>query len=157
MIISSLGIFDLFCYNEEVYMQKGEFKYMMNKLCNSIAATIQIKKTFLQELMRNVDSKLLSLFSKDHIHQMDFVNSMNMALRELSDRLSEISMKCDTFSLQVRQHRIPEFLLEGNIFLGQYGILEAIPYSKIHKYKLMQYPTVFGHILTAKQMTVTQQ
>ena len=33
-------IFKLFCYNEEVYMQKGEFKFMMNKLCSAIAATI---------------------------------------------------------------------------------------------------------------------
>ena len=40
-------------------MQKGEFKFMMNKLCNAIGATIQIKKSFLQELMKNVDSKLL--------------------------------------------------------------------------------------------------
>ena len=40
-------IFDLFCYNDEVYMQKGEFKFMMNKLCIAIGATIQIKKSFL--------------------------------------------------------------------------------------------------------------
>ena len=52
-------IFQLFCYNDEQYMQKGEFKFMMNKLCNAIGATIQIKKSFLQELMKNVDSKLL--------------------------------------------------------------------------------------------------
>ena len=37
-------IFELFCYNDELYMQKGEFKFMMNKLCNAIGATIQIKK-----------------------------------------------------------------------------------------------------------------
>lgn len=36
-------IFELFCYNDETYMQKGEFKFMMNKLCNAIAATIQMK------------------------------------------------------------------------------------------------------------------
>ena len=40
-------IFELFCYNDEAYMQKGEFKFMMNKLCNAIAATIQIKQAFL--------------------------------------------------------------------------------------------------------------
>lgn len=40
-------IFELFCFNDETYMQKGEFKYMMNKLCNAIGATIQIKKSFL--------------------------------------------------------------------------------------------------------------
>ena len=40
-------IFELFCYNEETYMQKGEFKFMMNKLCNGIGSTIQIKKSFL--------------------------------------------------------------------------------------------------------------
>jgi hypothetical protein len=33
-------IFELFCYNDEVYMQKGEFKFMMNKLCNAIGLTI---------------------------------------------------------------------------------------------------------------------
>ena len=46
-------IFELFCYNDEIYMQKGEFKFMLNKLCGAIATTIQIKKSFLQELMRN--------------------------------------------------------------------------------------------------------
>ena len=33
-------IFELFCYNEEEYMQKGEFKFMLNKLCNAIGSTI---------------------------------------------------------------------------------------------------------------------
>jgi hypothetical protein len=39
-------IFELFCYNDETYMQKGEFKFMMNKLSNAIAATIQMKSSF---------------------------------------------------------------------------------------------------------------
>ena len=91
-------IFKLFCYNEEIYMQKGEFKFMMNKLCNSIAATIQIKSSFLQELMRNVDAKLLT-YNKEYIYEKDFVNSMNLAFKELNERLNDITAKCDNFSL----------------------------------------------------------
>ena len=71
-------------------MQRGEFKYMMNKLCNSIGATIQIKRSFLVELMRNVDAKILSR-NKDYIYQNEFVISMSLALNELSDRLLDIT------------------------------------------------------------------
>jgi Ca2+-binding EF-hand superfamily protein len=99
-------VFQLFCYNEEIYMQKGEFKYMMNKLCTSIAATIQIKSAFMQELMRNVDSKLL-VHNKEYVYERDFVNSMNLAFRELNERLSDITAKSDNFSLNFRVNRIP--------------------------------------------------
>tara|TARA_B110000285_G_C15092466_1_gene599896 strand:+ start:192 stop:689 length:498 start_codon:yes stop_codon:yes gene_type:complete len=110
-------IFELFCYNDELYMQKGEFKFMMNKLCNAIGATIQIKKQFLQELMRNVDSKLLTKDSA-YIYKKDFASLMGYSLKELNERLIDITDKCDILTLQLRQNRIPEYLEPNNLFLG---------------------------------------
>ena len=136
-------IFELFCYNDETYMQKGEFKFMMNKLCNAIGLTIQIKKSFLQELMRNVDTKLLSK-NKEYIYQVDFIQSMNLAFKDLNERLLDITSKCDVFSLQIRQDRIPEYLKPGNYFLGQYLITDIISYANIETEKVyMQSDTVF--------------
>ena len=90
-------IFKLFCYNDEVYMQKGEFKYMINKLTVYIAATIQIKQAFMQELMRSIDQKLLA-YCRDFVYEADFVNCMNLAFMELTDRLEDVTSYCDTFS-----------------------------------------------------------
>lgn len=136
-------IFELFCYNDETYMQKGEFKFMMNKLCNAIGLTIQIKKSFLQELMRNVDQKLLSK-NKEYIYKADFIQSMNLAFKDLNERLLDITAKCDVFSLQIRRDRIPEYLTPSNYFLGQYLITDIIAYTKIEEEKVyMQQASVF--------------
>lgn len=82
-------------------MQKGEFKFMMNKMCNAIGATIQIKKSFLQELMKNVDTKLLSK-NKEFIYKNDFVTLMGTSFKELNERLLDITNKCEILSLQVK-------------------------------------------------------
>ena len=52
-------------------------------------------------MMRNVDTKLISK-SRDYIKKEDFVGLMGFALKELSDRLVDITFKCDGFSMQVR-------------------------------------------------------
>lgn len=137
-------IFKLFCYNDEVYMQKGEYKFMMNKLCNCIAATIQIKSSFMQELMRNIDSKLL-VYNKEYLYEKDFVNSMNSALKELSEKLNEITAKCDIFALQFQTSRLPHYLEPGNHFLGQYLITKVMPYYLIINQKLLSLPSVFDY------------
>jgi len=93
--------------------------------------------------MRNVDAKLLQ-FNNEYIYQKDFVNSMNLAFRELSDRLSEITSKCDVFSLQITNERLPKYLTPGNHFLGQYLITDVISFIKIEKHKLMHKNSVFG-------------
>jgi hypothetical protein len=33
-------LFEVFCFNGEIYMQKGEFRFMINKLCIAFASTI---------------------------------------------------------------------------------------------------------------------
>ena len=48
--------------------------------------------------MRNVDNKLL-MYNKEYIYEKDFVNSMNLAFKELNERLTDITAKCDNFSL----------------------------------------------------------
>ena len=91
-------IFDLFCYNDETYMQSGEFKFMLNKMCSAIGNTIQVKQAFLLERLRNVDQKLLGK-KTDYIYKNDFVNLMGSAFKELNERLLEITSKCDILSL----------------------------------------------------------
>lgn len=59
--------------------------------------------------MRNVDSKLMQ-YNKEYIYSKDFVNSMNLAFKELSERLIDVTTKCETFSLQVTQERLPTHL-----------------------------------------------
>jgi hypothetical protein len=51
--------------------------------------------------MRNVDSKLLSK-NKEYIYQVDFIQSMNLAFKDINERLLDITAKCDVFSLQIR-------------------------------------------------------
>lgn len=135
-------IFDLFCYNDETYMQSGEFKFMLNKLCSAIGSTIQVKQTFLVELLRNVDQKLLGK-KTDYIFKYDFVCLMGSAFKELNERLLEITNKCDILSLQMRKNRLPDYLKAGNIFLGQYKIVDTISYQRIFMEKLMHLPSVF--------------
>lgn len=52
---------------------------------------------------------------------------MGATLKELNERLIEITSKCEVLSLQMKQNRLPEYLKPGNLFLGQYKILEVEP------------------------------
>ena len=40
LLTAPIVIFELFCYNHESYMQKGEFKFMLNRLCGAISNSI---------------------------------------------------------------------------------------------------------------------
>lgn len=143
-------IFRLYCYNDEIYMQKGEFKFMINKLTNYIAATIQIKQAFMQELMRNIDQRLLGQ-CRDFVYEKDFVNCMNLAFMEMTERLEDLTSYCDTFSQQFRLNRLPDYLKPNNHFLGQYNITEVVPYYKIDRLKLSRFETVFNQSNTNSQ------
>ena len=93
--------------------------------------------------MRNVDSKLLAK-NKEYIYQIDFIQSMNLAFKDLNERLLDITAKCDVFSLQISQDRIPDYLVPGNYFLGQYLITDIISYANIEFEKVyMEYDSVF--------------
>jgi hypothetical protein len=48
--------------------------------------------------MRNIDTKLLNK-TKEYIKKQDFINLICISLTELSDRLKDITQKCDVFSL----------------------------------------------------------
>ena len=124
-------------------MQKGELKFMINKLCNVFADTIQVKQPFLLEIMRKIDNKILEQFKDNFIYKKDFVNIMNVVFKELNDRLVEVTHKCDTFSLQVIQDRLPEYLQPGNHFLGQYKIEKLLSMREISKGNMMRFSSVF--------------
>ena len=80
---------------------------MLNRLCNAISNSIQIKQSFLVELMKNVDAKLLSSGKNEYIQRSDFVNLMGHALKELSERLEEITDKTEVMAKQMRENRLP--------------------------------------------------
>jgi len=63
-------IFQLFCYNEDLRMDRFEFKFMMNKLCCSIGATLQIKKSFLHDLITGIDQKFLNGNAFDQMNKI---------------------------------------------------------------------------------------
>ena len=48
--------------------------------------------------MRNIDSKLLGR-TNEYIKKEDFTSLMCISLNELSERLKDITQKCDVFSL----------------------------------------------------------
>ena len=74
---------------------------------------------------------------------------MDFAFRELSDDLVDITLKCDGFSMQVRQNRVPDYLIPRNLFLGQYMIKYILIYRRILTEKLMSSVSVFN-LLTPK-------
>ena len=43
--------------------------------------------------------------------------------------LGGLDERVDVFALQVRQHRLPEYLKPAEVFLGKYLIVDQIPYS----------------------------
>lgn len=63
--------------------------------------------------------------------------------------LGGLEKKIDSFSLQIRQQRVPDFLMPGEIFLGKYMIIDIIPYTKIYREKLMTGKSVFGKVVPA--------
>lgn len=92
--------------------------------------------------MKNVDTKLLGK-NREFIYQEDFVQLMGVSFKELNERLLDITQKSEVLSMQVKQNRIPEYLLPGNDFLGQFSIKEVLTYKKILSEKLMGKPSVF--------------
>ena len=117
---------------------------MLNRLCSAISNAIQIKQSFLFELMRNVDAKLLASGKTEYIQRSDFVSLMGCAFKELNDRLLEITSKADVTALQLKDDRLPDSLKPGNLLLGQFKIIEVIDYRTIFECGLMKLPTVFG-------------
>ena len=69
---------------------------------------------------------------------------MGVAMKELSDRLNDIQLKCEVLAKQFREQRFPEYLKPGNDFMGQYRILEVVSWNKIHDYDLLKYDSIFN-------------
>ena len=69
---------------------------------------------------------------------------MGYSLKELNERLLDITGKCDVLTLQLRQNRIPEYLESGNLFLGQFKIVNVMTFRKIFNERLMMMDSVFS-------------
>ena len=51
-------MFDLYCYTEEIYMKIDEFKFLIEKMITIIANTLSIKRNYLNEIYKAIESKL---------------------------------------------------------------------------------------------------
>ncbi len=92
--------------------------------------------------MRNIDTKLLNK-SSEYIKKEEFINLMCISFTELSDRLKDITQKCDVFSLQFINNRLPSWLKVGEYFLGIYKIEKVITLTDIDINKLYVHKSVF--------------
>jgi len=92
--------------------------------------------------MRNVDSKLLTK-NREYIYKKDFVSLMGTSFKELNERLLDITNKFQILELQIKQNRLPRYLAPGNLFLGQFNIVDIVPYKRIFEENLMSQKSVF--------------
>ena len=59
MMMVILGLFDLYCYTEEIYMKTEEFTFMLEKLVTIIAQTLSLKRSYLNDIYKGVEGKLI--------------------------------------------------------------------------------------------------
>lgn len=72
-----------------------------------------------------------------------FVQKMTEHIYKFNGRFLLLEDRIDFFSNAIRQYRIPNFLQEGETFLGKYYIVGVLPYTFIYANKLMNQSSVF--------------
>lgn len=92
----NIVLFDLYCYSEEIYMMPDEFKFMIEKLITTACATLLIKRSYLAEIYKNVENKII--IQREKIYRNEFVNVLRVVLRESRLNIDELSQKISTFS-----------------------------------------------------------
>jgi hypothetical protein len=56
---SILVLFDVLCYSEELFMKSDELKFALEKLITSLSSTLSIKRSYLAEIYKFVENKIL--------------------------------------------------------------------------------------------------
>lgn len=110
-------------------MQNDEFQFMLDKFSTSIAATLQLKKTLLFEIVKQAEGKIS--FGNDKISAEDFVNFMKIAFNELARVLNDLNERISFLSIGVKSQMLPSFLMPGQTFLGKFFIQNVISYKEI--------------------------
>ncbi len=110
-------------------MQNDEFQFMLDKFSTSIAATLQLKKTLLFEIVKQAEGKIS--FGNDKISAEDFVTFMKIAFNELARVLNDINERISFLSIGVKSQMLPSFIMPGQTFLGKFFIQNVISYKEI--------------------------
>lgn len=138
----SLGLFDLYCYTEEIYMKCAEFQFMVEKLITVTASTLSLKRAYLLEIYRSVEAKLHA--GRDKLQKSDFIRLMHLLAKEAATILEEHQGRMQAFAKQLTRNRLPSFLQKDALFLGKYRIKDVVPYTTIFKNNLFAQDSVFS-------------
>ena len=124
-------------------MTIGEYRFMLEKLITVVSQAISVKRAYIHDIYKACEAKLIpmgmmgGIGGKDKIPQEEFMNIMNGLFRDVVKDIDALSHKVITFSSQVKNTHIPDYLQPGNLLMGQYLIQSVIPYSYIDEHKLM--------------------
>ena len=123
-------------------MKIEEFRFMLEKMVSILASTLSVKKQFIMDIYKAVESKLYPP-GKDSLEKNEFIQMMLLITKEISKNLDEFAHKMQNFTLQVKKSRLPSYLEKDNLFLGKYMIKDVVPYSQIYEKNLLAQPSVF--------------
>lgn len=54
----SIGLFDLYCYTEEIYMKIDELRFLVEKCITIISTTLSMKRSYLNDIYKSLENKL---------------------------------------------------------------------------------------------------
>ena len=81
MIVNGIALFDLYCYTEELHMKPDEFKFMVEKFITIISQTLSIKRSYLNEVYKDMEFKLLPA-GKDKITKNEFMKILDILSKD---------------------------------------------------------------------------
>lgn len=123
-------------------MNNFELSFMINKICCSIATTLQVKKSYLIDYVQEFEQQIMENHSKISIDK--FVLKMTKLFKGFETSfIGGLETKINLFSLQIRQQRVPDHLQPGETFLGKFMVTDIVPFSKIYSDQLMQKKSIF--------------
>lgn len=90
-------IFQLYCYNNFLEMNKFELSFMINKICCSIATTLQIKKSYLIDYVQEFEAQIME--NNPKISMDNFVVKMSKLFKGFdSSFIGGLETKINLFS-----------------------------------------------------------
>jgi len=79
-------LFQLFCYNQRMVMDRNELRFMLSKLSCAIATTLQIKKGQLLDLTEEICEQLIGTDEVAQVTIVDFATKMATILHNFNGR-----------------------------------------------------------------------
>lgn len=112
-------------------MKIDEFRFMHEKLITIISQTLSFKRSYLSEIYKAVEHKIIPPIFKEKITKAEFLKVLKIVTREVIFNIDEMSKNVGNFTGQIKKSKLPEYLLPENLFLGKYLIKEVLPLAYI--------------------------